>query len=100
VPRACRVYAEPVSEKPSETLLEIAQRHVKEGELRVARQEALVATLVRDGHHAAAARGAEVLTQMRWSLDLGRRHLAFELEQASRREGTEARPEDSAPPVN
>jgi hypothetical protein len=89
-----------VSDKPSETLLEISQRHVIEGEARVARQEALVATLVRDGHHAAAARGSEVLTQMRWSLDMGRWHLAFELERASRKQRTGARLEDPSKPVN
>jgi hypothetical protein len=89
-----------VSDRPSETLLEIAQRHVDEGELRVARQEALVATLIRDGHQATAARGAQVLTQMRWSLELGRRHLAFELKQASRKKDTTAQPEDPSPPAN
>jgi hypothetical protein len=89
-----------VSDRPSETLLEIAQRHVKEGELIVARQEALVATLIRDEHHAAAARGTAVLTQMRWSLDLRRRHLAFELERESRKKDAKASSEDTSPPAN
>jgi hypothetical protein len=38
-----------------ESLLEMAQRHVAEGEVRVARQTALVAELARDGHNTARA---------------------------------------------
>jgi hypothetical protein len=75
-----------MGKQPSEDLLTMAKRHVQEGEQRVARQEALVADLLRGGHSAAAARGAEVLAQMRWSLDLSRRHLAFELAQQARKE--------------
>jgi len=70
-----------VSDKPPEDLLTMAQRHVREGEARVARQEVLIAKLTQEGHHAAATRGTEVLKQMRWSLELSRRHLAFKLEQ-------------------
>ncbi len=70
-----------VSAQPPEDLLAMAQRHVVEGEQRVARQEACIEKLIRDGHDAAAARGAEVLKQMRWSLELGRRHRDFELAQ-------------------
>jgi hypothetical protein len=79
-----------VSGEPPEDLLAMAQRHVLEGEVRVARQEVLVATLKRDGHVAAAARGEEVLVQMRRTLDLGRRHLAFELEKQSRHNSAQA----------
>jgi len=81
-----------VSDKPPEDLLAMARRHVVEGELRVTRQEACIAKLTRDGHHAAAARGTEVLKQMRWSLDLGRRHLAFELAQQARRQSAISSP--------
>ena len=62
-----------------EDLLTTATRHVREGEERVASQEARLAALIRNGHHDAAARGAKVLEQMRLSLDLARRHLEFEL---------------------
>jgi hypothetical protein len=73
-----------MSDQPHEDLLAMAQRHVLEGEARVARQEELVAALRRDGHDAAAARGDQVLVQMRRALDLGRRHLEFELAKRSR----------------
>jgi hypothetical protein len=78
-----------VSDRPPEDLLTMAQRHVLEGEARVSRQEEIIATLTRDGHRAAAARGGEVLKQMRWSLDLARRHLAFELEQQLRKQAAD-----------
>jgi hypothetical protein len=68
-----------VNDPPPEDLLAMAHRHVREGEARVARQEELVANLRRDGHKAAAMRGEAVLVQMRRALDLGRRHLTFEL---------------------
>lgn len=74
-----------VTDNPPEDLLTMAQRHVREGEARIARQEALIAKLTQEGHHAAATRGREVLKQMHWSLELGRRHLAFELAQRSDR---------------
>jgi hypothetical protein len=90
--QSSRCYNVMVSDKPPEDLLAMARRHVVEGELRVTRQEACIAKLTRDGHHAAAARGTEVLKQMRWSLDLGRRHLAFELAQQSRRQSANSSP--------
>jgi len=69
-----------VTDQPPEDLLTMAKRHVREGEQRVARQEEHIAQLARAGHAAAAVRGNAVLKQMRWSLELARRHLAFELE--------------------
>jgi hypothetical protein len=68
-----------VTDPPPEDLLAMAQRHIREGEARVARQEEIIAILRRDGHAAAAARGEAVLVQMRRALDLSRRHLEFEL---------------------
>jgi hypothetical protein len=73
-----------VRDEAHEDMLAMAQRHVLEGEVRVARQEEIVATLRRHGHEAAARRGEAVLEQMRRALDLGRRHLAFELDKQSR----------------
>jgi hypothetical protein len=72
-----------VSDQPPEDLLALAQRHVVEGEARVARQQEILATLRGHGHAAAAMRGEAVLVQMRIALDLGRRHLAFEIEKQS-----------------
>ncbi len=53
----------------------MAQRHVREGEKRITRQEAMVAELDRDNHPEAATLGRKVLETMRSSLDLMKRHL-------------------------
>jgi hypothetical protein len=53
----------------------MAQRHVREGEKRVARQERIVAELDRDNHPEAAALGRKVLGTMHASLDLMKLHL-------------------------
>lgn len=58
-----------------ETAVEMAQRHVREGEKRITRQEAMVAELDRDNHPEAATLGRKVLETMRSSLDLMKRHL-------------------------
>jgi hypothetical protein len=62
----------------SETPRQMAERHVREGEKRVARQEALVAELDRDGHGDAAARARDLLTTLRQSLQLAREHAEHE----------------------
>jgi len=67
-----------------ETVLEMARRHVFEGEERLARQIALIAKLGRDNHTDAAALGSKVLEVIRLSLDMSRRHLA-DLERRSKR---------------
>ena len=54
----------------TETLLQQARRHVREGEVRIARQEALVARSGTDGHADAATVARGVLETMRSSLDL------------------------------
>jgi hypothetical protein len=59
----------------TETELEIARRHVREGEDRVARQAAIVAELERDSHLAAAAHGRELLKNMLSILDFEKQHL-------------------------
>jgi uncharacterized coiled-coil protein SlyX len=58
-----------------ETILEMARRHVREGAIRFARQEEIVAELDRDNYPQAAALGRVVLETMRSSLDLMKRHL-------------------------
>jgi hypothetical protein len=59
-----------------ETLLEMAQRHVAEGEARVAHQTALVAELARDGHN--TARADALLATLKNTLHLMRDVLARE----------------------
>jgi hypothetical protein len=67
-----------------ETVLEMARRHVLEGEERLARQIALVAKLERDNHTEAAVLGSKVLGAIRLSLDMSKRHLR-NLESRSKR---------------
>jgi hypothetical protein len=59
-----------------QTLLEMAQRHVVEGEARVAHQTALVAELARDGHN--TARADALLATLKNTLHLMRDVLARE----------------------
>jgi len=62
-----------------ETVLEMARRHVLEGEERLARQIAIVAK-----NHTDAALANKVLEAIRLSLDMSKRHLA-DLERRSKR---------------
>jgi hypothetical protein len=55
-----------------------AARHVAEAEARVARQEAIIAELDRDGHPAAAERARRILATLSQSLVLAREHLRIE----------------------
>jgi hypothetical protein len=58
-----------------ESVLEMARRHAREGEARVARQAAIVAELEKDHHAEAVALGSQVLETIRAPLDAMRRHL-------------------------
>lgn len=58
-----------------ETVVEMARRHVREGERRITRQEAMVAKLDRDNHPEAATLGWTALETMRSSLGLMKHHL-------------------------
>jgi hypothetical protein len=59
-----------------ETLLLMARRHVREGGIRVARQEEIVAALDRDpNYRPQAALAREILTSLHTSLDLMKHHL-------------------------
>ncbi len=64
-----------------ETLLDLAQRHVAEGEERVAHQTALIDLLTQQGHDTAAAE--LLLSTMKETLLLMRAHLAYEIERAA-----------------
>jgi hypothetical protein len=58
--------------KRTEDLLSMARRHVVEGEAHVARQEALIVKLDRDGHTELAVEAREILTTLQTSLQLQR----------------------------
>jgi hypothetical protein len=56
-----------------ETVLEMAQRHVLEGEERLTRQTAIVAKLERN-NHTEAALATKLRETIRLSLDMSKRH--------------------------
>ena len=58
-----------------ETTIEMARRHVREGEARVARQIALVDELRADGHERAVATAEGLLIQLKVALASQREHL-------------------------
>ena len=62
----------------SETPVEQARRHIREGEARIQRQIELLAELERDGHYEAARRARELLSTMTETLAVARRHLETE----------------------
>ncbi len=61
-----------------ETLLQLAQRHVLEGEDRIARQRTLIETMERDHHLETAATARGILATMEESLRLAKQHLEAE----------------------
>jgi len=61
-----------------ETLLQLAERHVLEGEDRIARQRAIIATMERDHHPEVAERARSILATMEESLRLARQHFEAE----------------------
>jgi hypothetical protein len=65
---------------PPEDPLAMAERHVREGEVRVARQLVIIEEMDRDNHPEAAAMGRVVLVTLQATLDLMRRHLRTERE--------------------
>ena len=62
----------------SETPLEQTQRHVKEGEDRIAKQQALIAELAHDGHDGMLPAAQELLAQFNTTQQLSREHLERE----------------------
>ena len=59
----------------AETPLELAERHVAEGEARIARQKAIVEAMDRDNHPITAEQARRVLAVMKETLRLLRQHL-------------------------
>ncbi len=53
-----------------ETIVEMAQRHVSEGEERLTRQATIVVAMEGGGHHGQAALARRVLENMRTALEL------------------------------
>jgi hypothetical protein len=53
----------------------VAERHVREGTARVARQERIVAEMARDDHPEAERVGKQVLARFERTLELMREHL-------------------------
>ena len=62
-----------------ETQLEQCQRHVSQGAERIARQEALLARLERDGHEHMLPDARTLLTALQATQRLGEEHLAREV---------------------
>ena len=59
----------------SEDPVAMAERHVREGEIRIARQEQIIAEMARDNHPEAERVGHVVLEQFQRTLALMREHL-------------------------
>jgi hypothetical protein len=66
---------DPGSHGRPETILEMARRHVREGDERLTRQAAIVVAMEGGGHHGQAALARRVLETMRTALELQKRHL-------------------------
>ena len=68
----------------SETKLEMAERHVREGAERITHQKDLIATLARDGHDRMLPRAYELLAQFEDVQAMSKAHLArYQAEAAS-----------------
>lgn len=69
----------------AETPLQMAQRHVDAGRERIARQEALLAELDRDGQDRMLSEARELLRLLRETQAAGEAHLAREVAKVARR---------------
>jgi hypothetical protein len=69
----------------AETQLEMAKRHVREGEEHVARQRVLIARLRQNGHAAAVGVAQIILGTFEQTLAEYRRHLNLELGKSTKR---------------
>lgn len=61
-----------------ETPLEQAERHVREGEARVSRQEEIIIEMERDHHSTTAETARKVLETLQKTLAVAREHLEIE----------------------
>lgn len=76
-----------------ETLLEMERRHIREGSERITRQEAIIARLGDGNRSDTAILAREILTIMRSSLDLAKRHLRY-IEERSKDQPSSGAPLD------
>ena len=72
-----------MSNRSTEDPLTMTCRHVREAEGHVARQEALIQELDRDGHIELAVEVRELLATLKTSLRLAQEHLSIELKAQS-----------------
>jgi hypothetical protein len=68
----------------AETPLEEAERHIREYEARITRQEALVGEMERHGHAQAAARARDLLKTFRETLRVAQDHRRRLIEERGR----------------
>lgn len=73
-----------MSEQPEDPIA-MAERHIREGEARVARQLGVIEELDRDNHPEAAATAREMLAALQHTLDLMREHLSIKQDMARAR---------------
>lgn len=64
-----------MSDRPREDPIAMERRHIREGENRVARQEALLLEIRRNGHSQLARQGTELLDLLRECLAMSRERL-------------------------
>ena len=68
----------------TETRLAMAERHVREGADRITRQQALITTLIRDGHNGMLPQAHDLLAQLEGVQAMSKEHLArYQAEAAS-----------------
>ena len=84
-----------MSERSTEDLLSMARRHVTEGEAHVARQEALIVKLDRDGHTELAVEARELLATLQTSLRFANEDLLW-IANESRRQKSPRKSENPA----
>ena len=82
----------------SDHLLEMAERHVREGEQRVLRQMELIAELELAGRHDTARMARELLATLTDTLDTARAHLALECKRLTMQQG-QFLPRPASPPL-
>ena len=64
------------SDQVSETKLEMAERHVREGAERIVRQNGLIETLIRDGHDKMLLQAHSLLVEFEAIQAMSENHLA------------------------
>jgi hypothetical protein len=76
-----------MSDRSAEDSLVMTQRHILEAEGHIARQEALIEELDRDGHPKLAVKAREILETLKTTLRLGQEHLSMQQKMRSQKTG-------------